>query len=216
LTTFFNLLYHQFAWSYDWVADVVSIGRWKTWIYSAIPYLGEGRVLELGCGPGHLLASYSSDNRTIFGLDTSMQMLRQSSRNLSKFNQEKNLVLAMAQELPFRDESFPVIVSTFPSNFIYDPGTLDQAWRVLQEDGQLIVLPAAWITGSNILDRCAAWVFNFTGESPEVEGSDLEIVLSEEFKHLSQVGFQVSQELIESERSQVLLIRAVKSRSNNS
>ena len=56
LRFFFHLLYHQFAWTYDWVAAGVSLGRWNEWVRSILPYMQEGRILELGHGPGHLQA----------------------------------------------------------------------------------------------------------------------------------------------------------------
>ncbi len=210
LNKFFKLLYHQFAWSYDWIAAIVSIGRWKTWVYAVRPYLGEGMVLELGCGPGHLQIAHSSSERSMYGLDASPQMLHQASRNLSKSSREKNLVLGVAQDLPFRDYSFPTVVSTFPSDYIFDPQTLSQIWRVLHDDGQLIILPAAWISGSNILDRFASWLFTVTGESPPEEGDYLEGKFVQRFGILSQAGFQVHHELIEIEDSQVLVIHAAK------
>ena len=86
MKVFFNLLYHQFAWTYEWVADLVSIGRWKTWVNMVLPYLDEAKVLELGCGPGHLQSVYSIEGSVIFGLDASWQMLRQAKRNLSRDN----------------------------------------------------------------------------------------------------------------------------------
>lgn len=211
LKIFFKLLYHQFAWAYDWVADIVSIGRWKTWVFSVIPYLGDSSVLELGCGPGHLQAAYSRGD-VIFGLDSSWQMLKQASRNLSEHNRTMNLALGMAQHLPFMDGSFPAVVATFPSNYIYNPQTLKQVWRVLQEDGQLIILPAAWITGSSILDRIASWIFSISGESPDIEDSDIENSFAIPFDRLTEAGFQLHHELIESERSKLLLIHAVKSK----
>jgi ubiquinone/menaquinone biosynthesis C-methylase UbiE len=210
LKIFFKLLYHQFAWSYDWIADIVSIGRWKTWVYSVIPFLGENMILELGCGPGHLQVAHSSGDASMFGIDSSRQMLNQASRNLSISNLEKKLVLGVAQELPFRDNSFPIVVSTFPSNYIFDPITLNQIWRILNDDGQLIILPAAWITGSNILDRFSSWLFTVTGEAPSAKSDDLESKFAQPFEKLSQAGFQVQYELIDLDSSQVLVIHALK------
>jgi len=210
LKFFFNLLYHQFARAYDWVADLVSIGRWKTWVNMVLPYLDKASVLELGCGPGHLQSAYSIEGGVIFGLDASWQMLRQAKRNLSIDNQAKNLVYGFAQSLPFSDRSFPVVVSTFPSSYIYEAQTLMQVWRVLENEGQLIILPAAWITGTSILDKFASWVFTVTGESPDTDSSNLESKLALPFERLSEAGFNTNYELIESEDSIVLIIRAVK------
>ena len=54
LRFFFRHFYHEFAWTYDFVAAVVSIGRWNQWIDSALPFVQGRRVLEIGHGPGHL------------------------------------------------------------------------------------------------------------------------------------------------------------------
>ena len=51
---FFHLLYHQFAWSYDWFSGLVSLGMWQDWIAATLPYLQGPKVLELGPGPGHI------------------------------------------------------------------------------------------------------------------------------------------------------------------
>lgn len=54
LKTFFYLLYHRFAWAYDFVATSVSVGMWDEWVFSVLPALEGPIVLELGHGPGHL------------------------------------------------------------------------------------------------------------------------------------------------------------------
>lgn len=214
LKIFFKLLYHQFAWAYDWVADIVSLGRWKGWVFTSLPYLGDGRILELGSGPGHLQAKLLSDRRGIFGLDSSWQMLRQAQRNISREQESGNLVMGFAQALPFQDRSFPTIVATFPSNYITDSLTLGQVWRVLEAGGQLIILPAAWIAGSGLLDRFAAWVFSISGESPDFDGEHLHGSLTFSMDILAAYGFEVSHELIESQSSKILIIHAVKPISN--
>jgi len=210
LKLFFNLLYHQFAWAYDWVAAVVSIGRWKSWIFVVLPYLGNANVLEIGCGPGHLQVAHAPEKGAIFGLDASRQMLRQASHRLAKYNRTNNLVLGKAQFLPYRDQSFPIIVATFPSNYINDPRTLDQVWRVLEDNGALIVLPAAWITGENMLDKFAAWLFKVTDQSPDIELGNLGARFIDHIDGLDEIGFHVRCDLVELPASKIFLIRARK------
>ena len=62
LKTFFYLLYHRFAWAYDFVATAVSVGMWNEWVLSIIPYLEGPKVLELGHGPGHLLLTLKKNS----------------------------------------------------------------------------------------------------------------------------------------------------------
>ncbi|UCD99731.1 MAG: methyltransferase domain-containing protein [Chloroflexota bacterium] len=210
LRIFFYLLYHQFAWSYDWVANLVSIGRWQTWVFSVIPYLGGRRVLELGCGPGQLLVKYASMGGEIYGLDASPQMLRLARRNLSKSNHRTNLLHSSAEDLPFPNNSFPVIVATFPTNYVFEIETLEQVWRVLDPNGQLVILLAAWITGDNYLDKLAAWLFRVTGESPQQDWDQVETRYAQQLSRLSQVGYQVNHQVVNAERSKLLIIRAAK------
>lgn len=176
-----------------------------------IPYLGAKRVLELGCGPGHLLVQYSSLGGEILGLDASQQMLRQARKNLSRSNQANKLVHGFAQLLPFSQNSFPIIVSTFPSNYIFEVETLEEVWRVLSQDGQLVILLAAWITGDNYLEKFAAWLFRITGESPGQDWDQIKVSYAQPLVQLSKVGFKVSHHIIDADRSKLLLIRAAKS-----
>lgn len=210
LKIFFNLLYHQFAWTYDWVADFVSLGRWKTWVYSPIPYVADSKVLELGCGPGYLQHALRRKVISSFGIDASKQMVHIAANRLSRNSQPVNIVQGISQNLPFPPSSFDRLVATFPSEFISDPETLTQAWRVLNELGELIILPAAWITGKSWWDRAAAWIFRVTLQAPINDPLELDANGVFPLSILQDVGFQVKSEVIELRSSKLFLIRAVK------
>jgi ubiquinone/menaquinone biosynthesis C-methylase UbiE len=81
LRPLYYLLYNQFSWVDDFVAALVSLAQWQDWVQSALTYLN-GRVLELGFGPGHLQLSLYEENILAFGLDASRQMAHQSKRLL--------------------------------------------------------------------------------------------------------------------------------------
>src|SRR5450830_1634642 len=123
LRPIYYLLYHQFAWTYDLVASMVSLGRWQDWIHSALPYLN-GRVLEIGFGPGHLQFSLNEKDLPSFGLDESRQMARQASRRLRKQGVTSHLSRGYAQYIPFASGVFDSVVATFPAEYIFDSRTL--------------------------------------------------------------------------------------------
>jgi ubiquinone/menaquinone biosynthesis C-methylase UbiE len=83
LRFFFKLLYHQFAFAYDLVAATVSLGRWKDWVMSILPFVEGPRVLEIGFGPGHLQRRLLQRGLIAVGIDESPQMARLAKRNLT-------------------------------------------------------------------------------------------------------------------------------------
>jgi ubiquinone/menaquinone biosynthesis C-methylase UbiE len=205
LRPIYYLLYHQFAWTYDLVAAVVSLGRWQEWISIAVPHL-RGRVLEIGFGPGHLQISLVEKNLPTYGLDESPQMNRQAARRLKRIGKIPNLVRGYAQYVPFATEAFNSVVATFPSEYIFDSQSLREIHRLLLPGGNLVIIPTAWITGRRMVERLAAWVFRVTGEAPG-KPHDLPVPVK---NRINQAGFLVKSEVVETKGSQVLLIVATK------
>jgi len=204
----FYLLYHPFAWSYDIVAATVSLGRWQDWVQTVLPFIEGTRVLELGHGPGHLQRTLLSRGLLAVGLDESRQMGRLAKRRLSDNGYTKfNLSRGLAQSLPFPAETFDSVVSTFPSNYIFDHGTLLEVHRTLKSSGRFIILPAAWIIGQKLMERYAASLFRVTGQAP----SEPVEVISERFKQpFTDTGFEAKVEQVEVKSSLVLVIIAQK------
>lgn len=227
LRFFFKLLYHQFAFTYDLVAGTVSLGRWKDWVLSVLPFIEGTHVLEIGFGPGHLQRALLSRGLVAVGIDESAQMARLARDNLtmriasvpsvseSHNNSQThrsdyahiNLLRGLAQHLPFCDHSFDTIVATFPAEYIFELTTLVEAHRVLTENGKLIILPGASILGRGIRDRFLAWLFRITGETPP----DLSQILHEKSKgSFAKAGFQVQVLEMEIRASVVFIMIATK------
>jgi ubiquinone/menaquinone biosynthesis C-methylase UbiE len=168
LRLFFRLLYNEFAWTYDLVAWVVSLGRWRAWGSTAIPYLSPclqcERVLELAHGPGHLLGALVGQGMAPVGLDLSPYMGRLARRRLLRRGLTVPLVRARAQALPFREGCFAGAVSTFPAEFILDPATLREVARVLRPAGRLIVVVWARLDERGLLSRFIGWLYRITGQ----------------------------------------------------
>ena len=196
---FFNLLYHPLAFTYDLVAWVVSFGKWKNWVYSVLPLIEGTDILELGHGPGHLQRLLLDRGLSSVAIDESTQMGRLAKRRLGV---NGKLTRGIAQALPYPNETFDTIVSTFPSEYIFDPQTLSEVKRVLRNRGRLIVLPVAFPT-----DGFLKWLYKVTGESPAVLDESIKERLTGPFL---QAGFQVDIQLLELQSSQLVILLASK------
>ncbi len=168
LRIFFRLLYHEFAWAYDFVAALVSGGRWKAWVSAVLPLVTGPDVLELGFGPGHLLISLARSGFNVAGVDASRQMVRQAKKNFAPDILSPGLVRGLGLNLPFSSHSFDTVVSTFPTSFIFQPAVLQEVRRVLRPGGSLVILLSAWITDRSLPSRLLAWLVRITGQSPSI------------------------------------------------
>ncbi len=202
LTVFFHALYQPMAWTYDGVAAIVSVGRWKYWVVSVLPDIPGPRVLELGHGTGHLQLALAQNGVASFGIDLSRQMGRITQRRMSRLKCSSSLINGNVQNLPLADELFDQVVSTFPTPYIFQKQTLEEVYRVLMPAGALTVVPEAWITGTSLLDRIAASIFRLLGQSPEWEDTSLEPFL--------EAGFVTSTERRRLGSSDLLVIKAIK------
>jgi ubiquinone/menaquinone biosynthesis C-methylase UbiE len=199
MRVFFDLLYHPFAFTYDLVAAVVSFGKWNDWVRSVIPFVSGTRILELGHGPGHLQLALTTRGVDSVGIDESAPMERIAKRRLGS---SQKLARAVTQNIPFASETFDTVISTFPSEYIFDPQTLTEAHRVLRNGGRLIVLPVAFPTSGFL-----KWLYRVTGESPVALDEDLK----ERFKQpFTQAGFSVEIKTVELKSSALLIILADK------
>jgi ubiquinone/menaquinone biosynthesis C-methylase UbiE len=196
---FFNLLYHPFAFTYDLVAWVVSFGKWKNWVYSVLPLIEGTDILELGHGPGHLQRLLLDRGLSPVAIDESTQMGRLAKRRLGV---NGKLTRGITQALPYPNETFDIIVSTFPSEYIFDPQTLSEVKRVLRNRGRLIVLPAAFPTNGFL-----KWLYKVTGESSAALDESIKERLTGPFL---QAGFQVDVQILTLQSSQLVILLASK------
>ena len=227
LRFFFSLLYHPFAFAYDMVAATVSLGRWKDWVLSVVPFIEGDRVLEIGHGPGHLQRVLLSRNWFAVGIDESAPMGRLARRNLTQklvsrpkvgygnvtippYNDyaKIKLVRGLAQYLPFPTGAFDTVVATFPADYIYDPVTLEEAHRVLGAHGRFVILPGASILGRGLMDRLMALIFHITGLVPP----NLSEILHERTKKpFAKANFHVQTHELDIKSSRVFILVATKS-----
>jgi len=143
----FETLYKN-RYLYRFASTVPFAGQWRVWQRLVLTRIADHDVLELGCGLGDLLADMIEAGYACRAIEHSPQMVEAARETLQHRKVgEKNWVLqGSAQHLPFSAASFDTVVSTFPSEYIYDPDTISEVERVLRPGGRLIV-----IEGANLL-----------------------------------------------------------------
>jgi len=143
----FETLYKN-KYLYRFASSVPFAGQWRAWQRLVLSRLHGQDVLELGCGLGDLLADMSETGFMCYAVERSPQMVKATRETLRrrKLDKTATVIQGSAQHLPFSNESFDTVVSTFPSEYIYDPDTIAEVDRVLRPGGRFIV-----VEGANLL-----------------------------------------------------------------
>lgn len=143
----FETLYKN-AYLYRFASGVPFAGQWRAWQRLVLSRLHGHDVLELGCGLGDLLADMSEAGYLCHAVEQSPQMVKATRKTLQRGNLDKKatVIQGSSQHLPFSNDSFDTVVSTFPSEYIYDPDTIAEVARVLRSGGRFIV-----VEGANLL-----------------------------------------------------------------
>lgn len=161
----FRLLYNELAFTYDSVSWIVSLGAWRCWIGSALKHLDtKSLVLELAHGTGNLQIDLKAAGYQAIGYDLSAGMGHIAQAKLRRHGIETHLTRGRAQQLPFANGSFAAVVSTFPTDFIAAPETVNEVYRVLKPGGVFVVVPNAQLTSGGWSAKALEWLYRITGQ----------------------------------------------------
>ena len=140
-------LFDGIAGSYECPAEVFSFfqyGRWRRFLVSQLRVSQQASVLDVCTGTGLVASDIAGRFRCrVVGIDLSDGMIEQARRNLksARVAPAVCLVKGRAENLPFADSSFDVIVFTYLLRYVEDPeATLYELSRVLRPGGQMVSL----------------------------------------------------------------------------
>lgn len=140
----FETLYRN-RYLYRFASAVPFAGQWRAWQQLVLPRITGHDVLELGCGLGDLLADMTEAGHACHAVEESPEMVAAARETLQRRKLDKKawVIQGTAQRLPFSDQTFDTVVSTFPSDYIYDSDVIAEVERVLRPGGRLIVVEGA-------------------------------------------------------------------------
>lgn len=153
LQTLFTLLYTRFAWAYNYVAWLASAGYWYRWVNVCLPYIQEGKVLELGCGRGYLLKEITAKGYEVIGVDYAEEMCHYAHAQSGQ-----PVLRADGRTLPFPDGTFQTVITTFPAPYIAEESTQRELARLVKEGGQWLWVDVPMLNLGG--DTWLSWLVN--------------------------------------------------------
>jgi len=100
------------------------------------------KVLDVGCGGGRNLVYFLQNGFEVYGVDPNSDAIaavRELSSNLSGLNPPDNFIVATAEDLPFKDETFDLVISSAVLHFAkskqHFESMLFSMWRPLKPGG---------------------------------------------------------------------------------
>jgi len=130
---------------FDWVARFYDtfnffIERFTSRHRKEILHQAKGNILEVGVGTGSSLRDYPPSEQ-IVAVDISKGMLRRAEEKLENYNGKIELCLGDLRNLPFKDEIFDTVFSSWVFCSVADPVKgLIEVCRVLKKEGKLLML----------------------------------------------------------------------------
>ncbi|MEN8256312.1 MAG: class I SAM-dependent methyltransferase [Thermodesulfobacteriota bacterium] len=135
-------------------------------------FSGRATVLDLGCGPGHILFDFARifPGCTCLGLDGSEEMLNHAY--LACGSTTSSSIAFQCKQLPFPDDigTWQVILSNSLLHHLNNPADLWQSVKKLAEPGTLIFVMDLFRPGSP--EDAKAIVEKYSSDEPEILQQD--------------------------------------------
>ena len=94
------------------------------------------RVLEIGCGGGQNTIALTRWGAEAFGVDPTQNQIRHARQLAHKCGINAVFAVAAAEELPFQNTYFDVVISSYAWGYVADiEKAYEEVYRVLKEDG---------------------------------------------------------------------------------
>jgi ubiquinone/menaquinone biosynthesis C-methylase UbiE len=121
-----------------------------------LSYCSDGRLLDIGTGPGWLLLKLHQQNPKVrlVGIDSSPAMVTKARGNIACI-ESAEIKQGNADNIPFPDDCFDIVVSTASIHHWKQPTVgLNETYRVLKGGGYALIYDLVSDTPQSILDDC--------------------------------------------------------------
>ena len=163
----------------------------------------EGKdVLEAGCGTAYVSAWVARRGARPVGIDNSPKQLATAAQLQAEHDLPFPLIHGIAEQLPFADASFDLVISEYGASLWSDPYLwLPEAARVLRPGGELIFLSNSpfvilFVHDDETIPADRTLKRDYFGmhrqEWPDDSGVEFHLTHGDWFKALRSAGFSVS------------------------
>jgi SAM-dependent methyltransferase len=153
--------------------DAVAEGIWEVGerVVKRVGVAPGERVLDVACGTGNAAIRAAAAGGTVTGLDITPELLTAARRRAADAGVAVEWVVGDAEELPFENESFDVVLSTFGVMFAprHEIAAREIA-RVLRPGGRMAI--ASWAPDGTIGDFFATFADHLPPQ-PEIAAPPL-------------------------------------------
>lgn len=127
-------VFNEIAEKYD--QTIALINSLDDWVYVKNLSLSRQKVLDIGCGSGHLLEVLSKYFDECYGIDNAEKMIELAEKN----NPDFKLICGNAEKLPYEDEYFDYVVTHTTFHHLNKEKATGEAKRVLKKGGKLVIV----------------------------------------------------------------------------
>lgn len=132
--------YNRLAAGYDREGDTKPANAYleRPAIRSLLPDVANARILDAGCGAGHLTCELVERGANVIGLDTSREMLRYAR---DRAQNASFLQADLGNDLPFGADTFDGVASSLAFHYVHE-------WASLFENLRRVLKPRGWVVFS--------------------------------------------------------------------
>ena len=130
---FFN---SKTAASYDSIVCLATFGQDYLWKSHILRNLEKGEnILDLACGTGILSLLLSKRNKKqVIGLDLTLDYLKIAKKKI----RYGFFINGNAETLPYKNDSFDTIISSYLAKYVDIRRLIEECWRVLKHNGVIV------------------------------------------------------------------------------
>jgi ubiquinone/menaquinone biosynthesis C-methylase UbiE len=128
------------------------------------------KVLDVGTGAGFLALLFAEMGHEVTGVDLSAGMLEKAKHNAEHMGLEVDFFYGDAENLPFEDSSFDLVVNKFLLWTLPQPSHAVREWRrVLKPGGRIFAIDGDWFDprpSKRIKRFVSEWTERFVKKNP--------------------------------------------------